>query len=100
MADDKKPLGADKVDEADEGSAVAVAWVTHPQDRAHIRTISRSDWENVGVDHDSVTWDTTNKLSKGQAFVSPRAAEFLLEVEQGFAKVEDKDLAFALRSKK
>jgi hypothetical protein len=96
MADDKKPLGADTED----GSAVAIAWVGHQQDRAHIRTLSRSDWENVGVDHDGVTWDTTNRLTKGQAFVSPKAAEFLLEVEQGFAKVEDKDLAFALRSKK
>lgn len=79
---------------------VAVAWVTHPQDRAHIRTINRVDWEGVGVDHDDVTWDRTSKLTKGQAFVSTRASEYLLEVEPGFEKVEDKDLAFALRSGK
>jgi hypothetical protein len=92
-----QPIGA-----SDDSSSEAqvVAWVTHPQDRAHIRTISRQDWESVGVDHDGVTWDRTDKMTKGQAFVSPRAAEYLLEVEEGFQKVEDQDRAFALRSKK
>jgi hypothetical protein len=49
------------------------------------------------VDHDDVRWDTNDRLRKGQAWVSPEAAAYLLEVEPGFEKVEKENLSFGMR---
>lgn len=92
-------MADDKAEEKTTEEKVAVQWVTHSTDRAHVRTISREDWSGVDVDHDTVTWDRMNPLTEGQAFVSPRAAEYLTKVEPGFKKVPEGKLAFALQEK-
>lgn len=75
----------------------AVQWVTHPGDRAHVRVITKSDWDRVGVDHETVTWDTTDPLTEGQAWISARAALYLEKAEKGFQKVTEDKLAFSLQ---
>jgi hypothetical protein len=80
------------------GEGVLVAWVGHPEDRSPIRRISSDDFMSVGVEHADVEFNTTTSLTSGQALVSERAAEYLLEHEQGFARVTEGEEAFAFRS--
>jgi hypothetical protein len=103
MADEMEPIGMDQGDDettSERDTQVPIAWVGHQGDRAHVRILERSDWESVGVDHDRVEWDTNDRLRKGQAWVSPEAADYLLEVEPGFEKVEKENLSFGMRQGK
>jgi hypothetical protein len=89
MADQKK----------ENDSEVLVEWVGHDEDHSHVRVITTSDWKSVGVqDQSTVTWDGTDRATKGQALVSARAADYVLEIEKGFRKVSEGKEAFAFRS--
>lgn len=93
MAEAKQEKQQEKQEEK-----VLVEWVGHDEDRAHVREISTKDWRSVQVDdQNGVRWDTRDRATKGQALVSARAADYLLEVEQGFRKVSEGEEAFAFR---
>lgn len=92
-----KPTTKDTKDDVSNDTLEAIQWVTHPGDRAHVRTITKADWEGVGVDHDTVTWDRTDPLTEGQAWISARAALYLEKAESGFQKVPEDKLAFNLQ---
>jgi len=89
------------VDDAGAGSpadGVVVQWVGHKLDRARIRKISAADFRSVGVeDQKAIECDMADPLTKGQVKVSPRAAEYLTDIEEGFVLVDEADLAFGLK---
>jgi hypothetical protein len=79
--------------------SVLVEWVGTQEDQSQIRKITAADFKSVSVDDQhQVVWDRGDHLTRGQALVSARAAEYLLEIEQGFAKVEPGKEAFKFRS--
>lgn len=79
-------------------NGVLIRWVGHTEDHSQIRKISAADFKSVGVDDNMMTTcDTTDPMTRGQALVSVRAAEYLLEIEKGFELVPDGEIAFKFR---
>lgn len=75
-----------------------VQWVGTVTDCSRFRTITAADFLTVGVEHPDVTWDQADRMTLGQARVSEKAAQYLIEVESGFKLVKTDELAFAHRS--
>lgn len=76
---------------------VVVAWVGTAEDQSNIRSISSADFATLNIESEDVVFDRTDPMSKGQALVSDRVADYLTEIEPGFQLVTDEDRAFKFR---
>lgn len=46
---------------------------------AHIKKVRKEDFQAIGIDHDDVVFDLTDREAQGRAEVSDEAAQYLLD---------------------